>query len=204
LPAERSTPGPARSVTALFRSHGRFNSTIRWIPGAWCTPENLDCSTYFAHFGKFLLNQRYTILPGIEAIRLGDWLFSVFAENDEVFARPTGCTKLFTGRRIPRESFADALSPTRYDPATLVVVAAPRQIGREWRLVVAKGLVIAASQYARGGERLIGAGCPNEVHEFVERMLTEVKWQPDPVFMVDVCESDGQLWLVELNGFSCS
>jgi hypothetical protein len=35
-------------------------------------------------------------------------------------------------------------------------------------------------------------------------MLAEVGWRPDPVFMLDVCEADGQLWLVEINGFSCS
>ena len=28
-----------------------------WSPGAWCDPERLDCSTYFAYFGKYLLNQ---------------------------------------------------------------------------------------------------------------------------------------------------
>jgi hypothetical protein len=175
-----------------------------WSPGAWCSPENLDCATYYAHFGHFLLNQRYTLLPGVEAIRLRDWVFSVLAEEDAVFARPAGCHKLFTGRLIPRESFADALSPTRYDPATLVVIAAPRPIDREWRLVVADGRVIAASQYAQEGERAISRGCPDEVFAFAERMLAEVRWRPDPVFMLDVCESDGDLRLVELNGFSCS
>jgi hypothetical protein len=176
----------------------------RWIPGAWCSPENLDCTTYFAHFGRFLLNQQYAILPGVEAIRMQDWLFSVFAEDNQIFARPAGCHKLFTGRRIPRESFADALAPTRYDPATLVVIASPRPIGREWRLVVAAGRVIAASQYARAGERAVSKGCPDETVAFAENMLTEVRWRPDPVFMLDVCESDARLWLVELNGFSCS
>ncbi len=43
-----------------------------------------------------------------------------------------------------------------------------------------------------------------ELDAFVERMLREVRWRPDPIFMVDVCESAGRPWLVELNGFSCS
>jgi hypothetical protein len=84
----------------------------RWIPGAWCDPENLDCACYFAHFGRFLLNQHHTILPGVEAIRQQERLFSVFGKDGEVFARPTGCHKLFTGRRIGRDSFASALAPT--------------------------------------------------------------------------------------------
>jgi hypothetical protein len=35
-------------------------------------------------------------------------------------------------------------------------------------------------------------------------MLKEVCWRPDPIFMMDIAESEGQLWLVELSGFSCS
>jgi hypothetical protein len=42
------------------------------------------------------------------------------------------------------------------------------------------------------------------VRAYAEGMLAEARWQPDPIFMLDVCESAGQLWLVELNGFSCS
>jgi hypothetical protein len=176
----------------------------RWTPGAWCDPVNLDCSTYFGYFGQFLLNQHYAILPGVEAIRQRDWLFEVFGSEGEVFARPAGCHKLFTGRCIAQEDFQSALSPTRYDPATLVVVAAPREIGLEWRLVVAENRVIAASQYAEQGTKSIAAGCPAEVQAFAEAMLAEVRWRPDPLFMMDLCESNGRLWLVELNGFSCS
>jgi hypothetical protein len=175
-----------------------------WVPGAWCNAENLDCSVYFAHFGKFLLNQHHAIMPGVEAIRQVDSLFSVFGNNDEVFARPTSCHKLFVGRRITREAFATALAPTRYDPATLVVIAAPKPLGTEWRLVVVGDRVIAASQYARSGTRDITLGCPEEVRSFSQMMLTEVRWRPDPIFMMDVCESEGRLWLVELNSFSCS
>jgi hypothetical protein len=176
----------------------------RWVPGAWCNAEGLDFTRYFAHFGKFLLNQPYAILPGVEAIRQQDWLFQVFGKDDEVFARPAGCHKLFTGRCVYREDFAAALAPTRYDPATLVVVAAPRQIDREWRLVVAGGRVVAASQYAEQGSKSVAEGCPEPVRAYAEVMLAEVPWWPDPLLMLDVCEAEGHFWLVELNGFSTS
>jgi hypothetical protein len=175
-----------------------------WFPGAWCNHTTLDCSTYFAYFGKYLLNQHYTIMPGVEAIRQSDWLFSLFGGGDEVFARPSGCHKLFVGRCILRESFASALSPARYDPATQVVIAAPRDIGREWRLVIIGDRIVAASRYAEGAAKSVAPGCPDEVYDFVSDMLQAVSWRPDPIFMMDVCESDGRLWLVELNGFSCS
>jgi hypothetical protein len=130
----------------------------RWRPGAWCDPASLDCTTYYAQFGKYLLNGRYAIMPGVEAIRQQDWLFKVFGRDGEVFARPTGCNKVFTGRCIPREDFASALGPTRYDPATLVVVSTPREIGREWRLVVAGDRVVAASRYAEQGSKSLAQG----------------------------------------------
>jgi hypothetical protein len=176
----------------------------RWLPGAWCSADNLDCATYFAYFGRYLLNQHYAIMPGIEAIRQRDWLFEVFGRNEQIFARPTGCHKLFVGRCIDRASFAASLAPTRYDPTTLVVIAAPRPIEREWRMVVVGDRVVAGSQYAMRGERTITAECPAEVRAFAETMLAEVRWRPDPAFMLDVGESTGRLWLVELNGFSGS
>jgi hypothetical protein len=175
----------------------------RWKPGAWCNAANLDCTTYFAYFGQYLLNQNYVIMPGVEAIRQRDWLYAVFGRDDEVFARPTGCNKVFTGRCVYREDFASSLGPTRYDPTTLVVIASPREIGREWRLVIAGNRVVAASQYAVGGSKCVERGCPAEVSDFAESMLRAVPWRPDPMFMVDLCESEGGLWLVELNGFSC-
>src|SRR5437764_3529316 len=50
----------------------------RWMPGAWCHPENLDCARYYASFGKFLRNENYAIIPGVEAIRQRDWLLAIF------------------------------------------------------------------------------------------------------------------------------
>jgi hypothetical protein len=124
--------------------------------------------------------------------------------EDKVFARPTSCHKLFVGRCIERQAFASALAPTRYDPTSQVVIAASRPIGREWRLVVADDRVIAGSQYAHQGERAIAPECPQDVHAYAQSILDEVRWRPDPIFMMDVCESQGRLWLVELNSFSGS
>jgi hypothetical protein len=86
----------------------------------------------------------------------------------------------------------------------LVVVAAPRAIGREWRLVVVGDCVVAGSQYAVEGQKAVTPSCPADVTSFAEGILAEVRWRPDPIFMLDVAEADGRLWLVELNGFSCS
>jgi hypothetical protein len=176
----------------------------RWTPGAWCDAVNLDCATYYAYFGRYLLNQDYAMMPGVEAIRRADWLFATLGEDGEVFVRPASCHKLIVGRRASRDAFAGVLSPARYDPATLVVVARAREIGREWRLIVSGDRVISGSQYAANGERAITPELPDEVGAYARSILAEVRWRPDPIFMLDVCEADGRLWLVELNGFSGS
>jgi hypothetical protein len=175
-----------------------------WTPSGWCSPENLDCAAYYPHFAAWLLNQRFAILPGVQAIRERERLFAAFGRDGEVFARPTSTHKLFVGRLIAEEDFATALAPTRYDPESQVVIAEPREIGREWRLVVVRGEVIAGSQYAVGGVRHIVPECPANVFAFARSLLDAVTWRPDDVFMLDVCESGGELRLVELNCFCCS
>ncbi|MDB5310966.1 MAG: hypothetical protein JWO38_5168 [Gemmataceae bacterium] len=175
-----------------------------WAPGGWCSPENLDCTGYYPHFAPYLLNARHVILPGAEAVRERTRLFVEYGRDGRVFARPTSVHKLFVGRLIEGTDFEAALAPTRYDPETRVVIAEPREIGREWRLVVAGNEVIAGSQYADGGTRVVAPACPDAVTAFARGMLESVHWRPDDLFMLDVCEADDELRLVELNSFSCS
>lgn len=175
-----------------------------WVPGSWCSFGNLSCSTYYAYFGKYLLNDHYTILPGGEALRQQDFLYEVFGQSGEVFIRPNTVEKLFVGQCLRQDTFATALESVRYTPTELVVVAAKQPILREWRLVVIDSRVVAASQYYANGELAVVPGCPDEVQTFAEEMLQNVQWRPDPAFMLDICESNARLWLLEMNSFSCS
>lgn len=175
-----------------------------WIPGGWCHINNFECSTYYAYFGPYLLNNYYSILPGVEAIRLQEQLFAEFGPDDEVFVRPSGVHKIFAGTVAYKDEFRDAIAPSRYDPTTLVVIATPKNIGREWRLVVAKDEIVTSSQYRDNGAISVSRGCPDNVSQFASDMLQQVHWRPDNVFMIDVCESNGEPKLLELNSFSCS
>jgi hypothetical protein len=112
--------------------------------------------------------------------------------------------KIITGRCVAKPDFATALAPTRYNPETRVLVASPQRISREWRLVIAGDEVVASSQYRLNGSTCIAAGCPGELTRFVARILAEIDWRPDPVFVLDVCESQQEWLLLELNSFSCS
>ncbi|MBP3958190.1 ATP-grasp domain-containing protein [Gemmata sp. G18] len=201
------TPLPPGSCAITYGTYPTVRHAmlrLGWTPGGWCSPENLDCATYYPHFADFLLNQRHEIITGADAVREKKRLFHTFGHNGCVFARPTSVHKLFVGRLIAEDDFETALAPTRYDPETKVVIAEPRELGSEWRLVIANGDVVAASRYAEAGAKSVAAGCPDEVLAFARAMLDAVEWRPDNVFMLDVCESVDGLRLVELNSFSCS
>ena len=64
--------------------------------------------------------------------------------------------------------------------------------------------VVAGSQYRDNGALSVVAGCPAEVTQYAAGVLQQVQWRPDRVFMLDVCESGGSLFVLELNSFSCS
>lgn len=176
----------------------------KWVPGGWCSVSNLACSAYYPHYGEYLLNQHYALLPGVEAIQQRDLLYDNYGRGGMIFARPNGVHKLFTGCIIAVNDFASALAPALYDPATRVLVAAPKPIACEWRLVVVEGSVVTASQYAQHRSTAFTPGCPDAVRAFADRVLHAVAWRPDPIFMLDICESEGQLFVLELNSFSCS
>ncbi len=197
-------PGSCAIVYGTYPTVRHAMLRCGWYPGGWCSPENLDCAAYYPHFAEFLLNQRHEILPGVTAIREKERLFREFSRDGTVFARPTSVHKLFVGRLIEEADFESALAPTRYDPETRIVVAEPRELGREWRLVVAGDEVVTGSQYADRGVKAIEPGCPDQVRDFATTILANVRWRPDELFMLDVCESSGELRLVELNSFSCS
>jgi hypothetical protein len=175
----------------------------RWTPGGWCTAAEFDCARYYPHFGRHLFNHSYTILPLEEATSQVGELFAQFGREGRVFVRPCGVQKTFTGRCEDRDGFLRALESAWYAREP-VLVAAPQDITREWRVVVSHGGFVAASQYRSDGRHSEAAGCPPEVRTYVEELLAEVPYRPDPIYMMDICLSKSSLSLLELNSFSCS
>jgi ATP-grasp domain, R2K clade family 3 len=176
----------------------------RWSPGGWCNFQNLACSSYYAHFGPFLLNREYTFLPIAEAVRLADNLFARYAKGGQVFVRPDSVDKSFTGTLTDRSMFGHQFFGATFDPATLILVSRAKKLTREWRLIVANGKVITGSQYREVDEHRETPGYPEEVLAFATTVLNSVSWRPAPMFIMDICDSEDGLRLLELNSFGCS
>jgi hypothetical protein len=82
-----------------------------------------------------------------------------------------------------------------------VIVAPVVNVGREWRYVVVQDEVVAGSAYEADGRTAIPDD-PSGTHwEFAQSIAKEMA-PPQDVFVMDICEVDERLRLLELNPFS--
>ena len=178
-----------------------------WTPGVFGTAPHFFCSHYYAHFGRFLLNRDYVMLPYSELPRCRDFLFDTLGRDDRLFVRPDSPLKIFTGSTISRSTFdRDFEFMGFYDFPTesLVVVSSPKAIAAEWRYVVADGKIVSGSQYVEhGAEGSVPTTDPCAL-DFAKAVVAS-GYQPDPVWVLDVCRTDdGGYHLLEIGGFSFS
>lgn len=176
-------------------------------PGAvvYCDLPKYECQYYYPFFQDQLVNSRYVMVPMGDLIRQVGW-FSDIMESDHLFIKPVGF-KDFTGKVFDKNSIGAEIAswPAMYrgNFESLVVVSKPRRIGREWRLVVVNGDVLVSSEYkpARTGE------APREILEYATEVIRESKYEPQPVWVLDICEVEEGDEMVpkvlEVGPFSC-
>lgn len=169
-------------------------------PFAWCDWTLFECHTYFAWYGPHLIHTRYGFYPLKEVERLKDQLYEMYGVKNKIFVKPDTNDKIFSGEVVAECQFDywHRIALT-YQPSMtqLCLVSTPTQLETEWRFIVAKGKVVAGSQYRSGGMFMPEAGYKAAAAEFAEAVAAV--WQPHPVFVVDVCETRaGDMKLVEI------
>ena len=216
LPFERGKYKDPKGVNAngcvlFYGSLNLMRQLLReksWIPCGWCTLKNFECSKYYAYFGKFLLNQDYIMMPASELLRQKEFVYDKVGIDGCVFVRPSSGFKEFAGSVVPLEEMNEnALGFGFYheNPELMTVVTTPKVLTKEWRFVVAKKKVITGSQYRLGKDvepELVETTC--EAALYAQSLVDVVEWEPDPIYTLDICESNGELFLLELNAFSTS
>ena len=171
------------------------------IPCAWLTLENYKCSTYYSYLGKYLLNEKYIIMPIGDIVRNVNTLFN---NSKGLFIRPNTGLKLFNAQVHHKENFKDSFSfismMTR--PTDLAILSETKTIEKEWRFICANKEIITGCQYKENNETSIKEDYPIEALNLAQTIANE-DFQPDPMYTIDVCYSNGYK-LVELNSFSCA
>jgi hypothetical protein len=90
------------------------------------------------------------------------------------------------------------------DQTTLVLVSGKQPITREWRFFVYKNEIITGSLYLVGEERIDEMIKGGYLENYLSDILKSVKWYPESLYTVDICESKGELHILELGSFSCA
>lgn len=199
----------------VFYGSLQFASVLRrqtnWS-GVYCNLPKFECLYYYPRFGQYLLNSNYAMLPFGELDRRRDWLFQNIGNDKQLFIRPSSGYKTFTGKVTNAENWDKDLRLFGFydiNPEELVVAATPSPIKQEWRVVVSDK-VISGSRYFVNDPQYWDRDnsvetLPDFIVQYAKEILTNVKYQPDPCWTIDICQLEsGELKVVEVGSFSCA
>lgn len=184
----------------------RLQQKAKWIPGVYANLPKFECAHYYAYLGKYLLNNNYIMLPFAELNRRKKWLLNTVGADSCVFVRPSSGYKIFTGQVITEatwEKDVELLGFYNVSPDRIVVVSEPRNIRREWRLVIVEKQVVAGSLYREDKNLVSSATVPEKVLDFAQEIASG-EFQPDRAWTMDICEVCEGLRLLEIGSFSCA
>lgn len=179
----------------------RIPKELDWRPGAFCATARFHCSAWYESAKPWLLHDRWALSTVAELVASPHEVAGQLASNDQVFVRPDSPLKPFSGRVCTLTGLTlQALDHGfYYEDASIPIVVAPlRRIQREWRFVVADGKVAGGSAYTAETRSAAAGDAPTAVAQEIASALAA----PEAVYVLDLCESDSGIKLVELNPFS--
>lgn len=122
---------------------------------------------------------------------------------ETIFVRPSSPLKQFSGRILHSNKITPSLLDHGfyYNDLNLTTIVAPiKKISQEWRFVVVNKTVITGSAYTSNRlsiDRSLDADVLNYANEIAAKMEA-----PSDVYILDICNSEDGLKLLELNPFS--
>ena len=182
----------------------QLDETRNWSPLGWCDFKQLSCSSFCNHFSQYMLNQEFRILTIADAIAQESDVYRQMNVDHKIFVRPNSVDKLFTGQLIDITDFEDFLKSKTDDYNREIFVSKPCPIEQEWRLFISNDRIVDGCQYYLNDQFDFQSGYSDGVSEFVSEVLTNCSWRPHPLFVMDICKSNGNLWIVELNSYNCA
>lgn len=164
----------------------------------WCDFENLKYSHYGVWYGHHLLNNFADYAPTTTS-EIYNNPDKYFFNAQEIFIRPDDNEKSFDGEVVDRDKISEWYHDTYKYIGNLNIPcwAFPKQkIHQEWRVVIARGKAISASQYRLEGSVELEEGAPPEVLSFAED-LAKI-YSPATIFCMDIAKTPHGLRLVEI------
>lgn len=185
------------SLSKIAKNYG-------WNPGSMLNA-NHDYEVYSQYYKENMLNWDGIVMNVSDP--LPEWA-------EFFFARPAKDSKVFSGELFSRDSWNDWVSRAlisqqdisgkrQLKPETRVQIAPLKPIEQEIRCWVVGGKVVTASRYKLGA-RVTYQNYDDETYviDFAQKMVD--LYQPAEAFVIDICLSNDQLKVVEINCINCA
>jgi hypothetical protein len=190
-------PAIGHQNAVCFGSYSMRHAARRyqWTPGVF----DLDAQDFkqqLKHWGAHMLNAHS------EVCQFKDARFAA----DRLFVRPTNDTKYFAGQVFERDDFLrwqnavcalDLTDNSSLTPETEIQLAPPVAIHAEYRYWVVKGEIVTRSLYKRGRRVIYSSEVDPRVDDYVMARLAQ--WMPHETFVIDVCDTEDGMKIVEIN-----
>jgi hypothetical protein len=200
-------PSPIPTTRIVF--HGslgnaaRIALTLNWSPGSFCPVNAFHCSSWYESARQWLVHHDWRFVAANELVANAREIACQLGATDRIFVRPDSPLKPFSGRVVE----VDGVSLSKldhgfyYEDESLPVVAAPVQkIGKEWRFIIASRKVVAGSAYDPASRKPTAEALDSAASAFATEISSSIP-SPADVYVLDVCECNGELRLLELNPF---
>lgn len=193
------TPPEGKIIPYGSTSLIKMFSKTKWNKdGFFFNEDNLRTSKWVEMLGTCTLNWDSRFMTLKEAMELDSGTFFMKPDND---------LKDFCGSQVDAKGikkFYEEVSAGGFCFGTdIPVVLSPmKNIGWEYRLFMIKEKVVSCSSYKLGTMVRSDKRVPESVKEFATTVASI--WHPDDIYVMDVCEADEGLKVVEFNCFNAS
>ncbi|MFH5804047.1 ATP-grasp domain-containing protein [Alienimonas sp. DA493] len=195
--------------SAVFR--GSVEAAAAWTAagapiGVWANFPALRFEEYSGPLRPWLLNADPVRLTLAELADRRDAVLDRVGVDGRAFVRPDAASKPFAGTQLRAATWqADVERLAFYDvaPAEPVLACRPRRVECEWRAVIAAGAVVAGCLYRKAVGPRVEPGLPEPVRRLAEKAAAS-GYAPDSLWCLDLCESGGDLFVLEVGAFACA
>lgn len=211
IPFHENEYGPEEWMnqpTILYGSWNYIkNCNRQFFPGAYGFTKNLDVNMYYSQIESHMLLNGESIYTTFGQFKKNYAYYYGLFNTNSLFIRPLSGFKTFAGLVVHIQDVAQEINSTMQLSSvmddTFIMVAPNKNIINEWRFLIVNHKVISGSLYKSHDKTNIKEGYNDEAFAKAKQMA-ENPWQPDAVYICDVCENEEGYFIVELNSFSCA
>jgi len=210
IPFSSDIPEIDNAQPTVFYGATNFINNVhkskRWNPGTFFNEENFTVKAYVEYYKEHMIN-----FPCLFTT-IGEFAESHQPMEKQFFIRPIKDLKEFAGDVMEFNDVVRWERNIRYLPGcdnnstltinTEIMVSEPYGIAHEWRLFIVNGRVSSGSHYRSYMNLDSKNDLPDRVVSFAEEACK--MWVPAEVFVMDIGESSGNLYIIECNCFNSS